>query len=753
MPPSPDHLPRQRLALWLGGQLQGVGCRPTIARLALGLGLVGWVRNVAAGVALEVEGPPERLEDFVSALPTALAPPARLDWLRREPWAPEGGDGFHIAASESPGDALPTLLPDSAPCPDCLRELFDPASRRYRHPFISCTACGPRYSIAAALPFDRAGTSMAGFALCPACQAEYRDPADRRFHAQTLCCPDCGPRLWLAEASGVALPGEPLAGALETLRAGGILALKGVGGYQLLVDARDEAAVARLRRRKQRPWKPMAVLVRDLSAARALADVDDAAAAELAAPHAPILLLPRILSGIAPSVAPDTPLIGLMLPASPLHHLLLALFDGPLVCTSGNLSGAPLCIDDAAVFHALGGIADRVLGHDRPILQRLDDSVAQWLEGRPQLLRRARGLVPAALPTGRPLGRRLAMGGQHGNTLAIGLDHALLLSPPHGDLDHPEALQALRQDIDHHRRLYRFAPEAVLHDLHPDYASTREAEALGLPRIAVPHHLAHVAALMAEHRLTLPLLGIAWDGLGLGEDGSLCGGECYMVDEVGPRLSHRLLPFPLPGGDRAAQEPRRALLGLLYAALGPAALEHPLILRRFADGERALLGQMLARGLNCPEASSAGRLFDGVASLLDLRQQHRFEGDAAMQLQFAAETWVTPCAPYPCPLENGLIDWRPMLLEMLASREPVGCMARRFHLTLATAVAEIARETGMSQVVLGGGCFQNRLLVALCRQQLALGGRQLHWPQQLPAGDGGLAAGQLMAVALGWRHL
>ncbi len=745
--------PPLRLLLRLQGRLQGVGARPALARQALARGLSGWVRNAPQGVELALQGPAEAVEAFVAALPVLLPAAARLDALAREALPPVAEAGFVILASQAEGTAAPALLPDAATCPDCLRELQDPADRRYRYPFISCSSCGPRYSIALALPFDRANTHMAAFPPCPACQAEYRDPHDRRFHAQTLCCPACGPRLWWVDADGRPLPGEPIAEAASALRDGQIVALKGVGGYQLLVDACNEAAVARLRQRKQRPHKPLALLVQDVRQAAALVALDAAASAWLADPSAPILLLPRRPSAIAPSVAPATPYLGLMLPASPLHHLLLAAFGGPLVCTSGNLAGAPLCIDDAEARQSLAPIADRLLGHDRPIAQRLDDAVLQLLQGRPQWLRRARGRVPEALRVSPRLPDWLALGGQHKHSHAIGLAGQLLLSAPHGELDQPEALQAARGDISHHQRLYQWSPAAVLHDLHPDYASTAEAATFALPRQGVPHHLAHIAAVVGEHGLQPPLLGVAWDGLGLGADGQLCGGECYAIGEGGPRLSHRLRPIPLPGGDRAAREPRRALLGALYELQGVEALAHPLLTDRFEPGELAVLGQMLHKGLNCPRASSVGRLFDAVASLLGLRQHNRFEGDAAMQLQFAAEGWRGEVTPYPLPLAHGQLDWRPLLAALLAEPAPVALQARRFHLTLAEALAQLAQQGGFVQVAVGGGCFQNRLLLQLCQQALVARGIALYCPEQIPAHDGGLAAGQLMAAALGWVAL
>lgn len=743
----------RRIALALEGRLQGVGCRPALVRLANACGLAGFVRNGPSGVEVEVEGPSAAVEAFVDRLPDVLREPARLESVRREERSVRGDRGFVVAESSGGAPGLPCLLPDAAPCADCVRELFDPSDRRYRHPFTSCASCGPRYAIATRLPFDRDATTMVDFPLCDACAREYRDPSDRRFHAQTISCPRCGPSLALLSLEGETLATREAAlrSAIESLRAGLVVGLKGIGGYQLLCDARNEAAVRRLRERKARPWKPLAVMVRDAPAAEALAWLSPDEAALLASPAAPIVLARRRDGTIAPSVGPDLPTVGVMLPSSPLHHLLLQGFDGPIVCTSGNRSGAPIVLDEASACTELAGIADVLLAHDRRIVRRLDDSVVHWVAGALQVLRRGRGLAPSVLHVGVPLGTRLAVGGDLKNAFALSMDDRVLLSAHRGNLEHAAVFDAFVEDLASEPRLHRIRPETVVRDLHPDQLAHRHAGTLGLPVVSVAHHAAHVAAVMAEHRLAPPLLGVAFDGFGLGEDGSSRGGELFVVTEGGLRRTHPLRAFPLPGGDRAAREPRRALLGLLHATSGEEAFDHPLVRERFEPSELRVLARMLERGSNAPRTSSVGRLFDGVASLLGLRHRSRYEGEAAMQVELLAESWSGAAVPLPYAITDGELDFRPMLramLEGLAAHDDRAALARRFHATLACMVAEVAEIEGMTRVALGGGCFQNRLLVSECLGALHAVGAEVFTPREVPANDGGLAVGQLLAAAL-----
>ncbi len=755
--PAQTVLVRRRFEL--EGVVQGVGFRPFVARLALSLGLAGWVANRADGVVIEVEGDGVALEAFALRLGTDRPAPSRLDRLHHAPCVPCGERGFRIADSLSASNVVPTLLPDTVTCPVCLAELRDPANRRYRYPFISCAECGPRHSITEALPFDRGRTTMVDFPLCADCLAEYSSPVDRRFHAQTMSCPRCGPRLVLMHLDGCTkAEGEAaLHCAVATLRDGGIVGLKGLGGFQLLVDACNESAVQRLRKRKARPAKPLALMVLGLETLSAIAMATPEETALLKSAAGPIVLLERVPSAVAGSVAPDTPRLGVMLPTSGLHALLLDAFGGPLVATSGNRSEQPIAIDEAEALRALVGIADCLLTHNRRIAARLDDSLAQVACGTPQLLRRARGFVPLTLPLeGEP--GVLALGAHQKNAVAIGLGPVAVLGAHNGDLDSLETRAQFECAAADLTRLRGGRLARVVVDAHPDYASSqvgwRLAVDIDVPLERVWHHHAHVHAVIAEDRLALPVFGVAWDGLGLGEGNALWGGECFVVEERGIHRVASFETFPLPGGERAALEPRRAALGCLYALEGEAAFSRPQVAAAFASHELPVLQRMLERSLNCPQTSSVGRLFDAVASLLGLCQTSRFEGDAAMQLQFAAERVDTVNEAYPVTLNGAIFDWRPTLaalLDEVARGVAVELIAARFHQTLARLPALLATRAGLERVVLSGGCFQNRLLLALCTVPLRAAGHDVHWPRQVPSNDGGIALGQLSAVC--WGHV
>jgi hydrogenase maturation protein HypF len=754
--------PPQRVAIRITGRVQGVGFRPYVYRLAAESELAGWVANTPEGVGIEAEGDAGRLQSFLARLPAELPPLARIDTLSTEPRPPVGERGFRVRLSRAAGPASVCAPPDVATCPACLAEIFDPANRRYRYPFISCTDCGPRWSITAGLPFDRERTAMQRFSLCPACRAEYENPADRRFHAQTQCCPECGPQLSLRDKTGeLARRDEALRLAAEKLRSGAILALQGIGGFQLLADAGDEAAVLRLRRRKSRPAKPFAVMVESVETARALCEVSDMEQNLLASAAAPIVLLRRRGDGrtIASGVSPDNPWLGVMRAYSPLHHLLLAEFGGPVVCTSGNRSGEPICISEDEARARLADIADLFLVHDRPVLRALDDSVARAVAGREMLLRRARGYEPI-LRLGRNLPPVLAVGGHLKNTVALAAGDRAVLSQHLGDLDSAEARENFRKTVADLESLFGMAPDRIVTDLHPDYASTRLAETFGKPLIRVQHHHAHVLSCMAEHGLEPPLLGIAWDGVGFGPDGTLWGGEFLRIEPDGYARIARFRPFPLPGGEKAVREPRRAALGLLYASFGAAAFERTDLapVAAFAPAELRTLARMLARGLNAPLSSGVGRLFDGIAALLGLRQTASFEGEAAMALEFAAERGGTGNA-YPFDLVEaesdawGLrwtVDWTPSVPALLkdAAAGRTAEAAAKFHRTLAEIAAAVAAKAGLTQVVLTGGTFQNRLLTELAVARLEASGFTVHRHRYIPPNDGGLALGQLWAAGL-----
>ena len=742
------------------GAVQGTGFRPFVYRLAGALGLAGSVRNTPYGVLIVVEGPEAAVQEFGRRLGADAPPAAVVRGIEVVPAAPAGADRFAIEASDADGELEVAMLPDLATCPDCLRELNDPGDRRYRYPFLNCTACGPRLSIIEGLPYDRPLTSMRGFRLCPDCAAEYDDPQDRRFHAQPVACPRCGPRLVFEGRDRDAPPGAtyPLEAAAAVVKSGKILALKGLGGYQLIVDARDGAAVARLRARKGREAKPFAVMFPSLDVVRRVARVGESEAALLASASAPILLLPLVdRSTVSSEVAPGLHSVGAMLPYSPLHHLLLARLGFPVVCTSGNFSEEPMAIeaDDARV--RLGAIADAFLHHDRPIARPVDDSVARVVDGQLLVTRRARGFAPlpvaltASLPTVR------ALGGHLKNTVAWSHGTQIIASQHIGDLDHPLSLGALSRTVEDYERLYALRPEAVACDLHPDYATTRLAEASGLPVIRVQHHHAHVASAMAEHDLQGEVLGVAWDGTGLGTDGTIWGGEFLRASPSAFRRVARLRPFWLPGGEAAARQPWRSALGVLHGLVGEALWDLDLPPVAHARNRRQVL-ETLLRSTSCSAlTSSAGRLFDAVASLLGLRQESGYEAQAAMLLEQIAPPVAAGAYPYSlverrtddgAPLVD--LDWRPAIrgvLEDLGRGTSASTVAGRFHVTMARMIAATAEWMGLGRVVLTGGCFQNAALVSLATRELTARRFEVVTHRRIPPNDGGLAVGQALVAA------
>ncbi|MEZ0368881.1 MAG: carbamoyltransferase HypF [Candidatus Sericytochromatia bacterium] len=749
----------ERRRLNIRGLVQGLGFRPYVWRLAQSHGLSGSVCNSPAGVMIEIEGPPQQIESFISRLPPEAPPLAQILCLEQEHLPACGEQGFRIVNSQAQGEASALVLPDLATCSACRQEIFDPSNRRWRYPFTNCTDCGPRYSIIAGLPYDRPLTAMAAFRMCPACQAEYADPGDRRFHAQPNACPDCGPKLSYADPTGriLAESDHALTQAATLLRSGGILALKGIGGYQLLADARSPDALARLRTRKQRPSKPLAVMFPDLDAVCRHCRVSAEEARQLSSVQAPIVLLDRhsCEDGLASGINPVAPLrLGAFLPYSPLHHLLLQDLGFAVVATSGNLSDDPLEIDNARALTHLNAIADGFLMHDRPILHRVDDSLLHCVAGEPMLLRRARGYAPLPLPGAQ--NRILAVGGQLKNTFALSRPGQIFLSPHLGDLDTLSAREAWQETRAHFCQLLASEAEVLACDLHPDYASGALARSLHRPgqRLQpVQHHLAHVLAVIAEHGLDPaagPILGVAWDGAGFGSDGTIWGGEFITVSPSGWQRAGSLRPFAFAGGEAAFRKPAWLALALLEAigrdadGLPPAKVLPP--------ADRALLLQRLrqGKGLLC---SSAGRLFDGLASLLDLRQFCDFEAEAAMALEALAQG-ADSAQHYDLPLleaERLILDWSVLIEALLRDLPsvPRPRIAAGIHQALAEGILTMARAIGCSRVVLGGGCFQNRLLLEWTLMRLQQAGFKVYWPQAVPANDGGLALGQLWAVETG----
>jgi hydrogenase maturation protein HypF len=811
MPPVKSNSQKPRVKINVRGVVQGVGFRPFIFRLAEELKLAGWVNNSPQGVFIEVEGARAALEKFLVRIEAEKPPHSSIQSLEAA-WLDGAGYGnFEIRPSNRTGDRSALVLPDIATCPECLHDIFDPKNRRHRYPFTNCTHCGPRFSIIESLPYDRANTTMRAFSLCPACRAEYEDPRDRRFHAQPNACPDCGPQLEFWNAAGVILctQAAALKSAAKAIREGKIVAVKGVGGFHLLVDARDEKAVQILRDRKHREEKPLATLFPSLESVKQVCEVSPLEKRLLLSAEAPIVLLHRkqisnIKYQIAEGIAPGNPNLGVMLPSNPLHHLLLAELDFPVVATSGNLSDEPICTDEREALERLRGIADAFLVHNRPIIRHVDDSIVRVMLGREMVIRRARGYAPlpiqlrnakCGLPSekttateGASIPRTshseiiLAVGAHLKNSVALAVGENVFISQHIGDLETEQAHSAFRRVSTDLEKLYGVQPDCVAADLHPDYLSTKFADELtgrsGNPlpaagaeviarpaKFTVQHHVAHVLSCIAENEVPLPALGVAWDGTGYGADGSVWGGEFFLVTEKSVERVAHLRPFRLPGGDRAIKEPRRVALGLLYELYGESAfeMEHLAPLRAIPPVEMMTLRGMLQRRFNSPLTSSMGRLFDAVASLTNLRQQIRFEGQAAMELEFAAEKSRTEMAyelrlsggvtPFKSEIQNPrskiILDWALLALSVLADATGGADMAEisaKFHNALAESVVAVAKKIGETRVVLSGGCFQNRYLSERTVARLRAEDFQPYWHQRVPPNDGGIALGQVYAA-------
>ena len=766
------------------GAVQGVGFRPFVFRLATELKLAGWVLNSPQGVFLEVEGPRAELERFLLRLEAEKPPRSFIQSLEASWLDAVGHVGFAIRPSETGGEKVALVLPDIATCPDCLRDIFDPQNRRHRYPFTNCTNCGPRFSIIEALPYDRASTSMKQFAMCPQCQAEYNDPRDRRFHAQPNACPVCGPRLELWDGTGqpLAVHHAALLTAATALRQGRIVAVKGLGGFHLMVAAHNDAAVRRLRERKRREEKPLALMAPSLDWVNQTCAVNEFEERLLRSPEAPIVLLRCPASGMghpasgiqppAPSIAPGNPHLGVMLPYTPLHHLLLVELGFAVVATSGNLSDEPICIDEHDALQRLSGIADLFLVHDRPIVRHVDDSIVRVMLGRELVMRRARGYAPLPIrlggatflsPQPEDCGDKnvaapiiLAVGAHLKNTVALAVGPQVFISQHIGDLETEQSFAAFHRVIDDLQRLYEAKPTVVAADLHPDYLSTKFARATGLPVIGVQHHYAHILSCMAENELTPPVFGVSWDGTGLGLDETIWGGEFLTINESGFQRFAHLRTFRLPGGEQAVKEPRRVALGLLHEMFGDAVFDRTDLapVRAFRSAELALLRQSLPKRLNAPVTSSMGRLFDAVAGVIGSRQSLRFEGQAAMELEFALDGVDTDEA-YPLVVNTPgrpaalVLDWAPMILAMLDDLQrgaDVPRISAKFHNALAEAIVTLAERAGESKVVLSGGCFQNKYLTERAVRRLQASGFTPYWHQRVPPNDGGIALGQAVAA-------
>jgi hydrogenase maturation protein HypF len=796
----------KRLRIEIRGAVQGVGFRPYVYRLATELALAGWVINDTRGVFIEVEGDETALARFLERLPNDKPPRAIIHSIDSEWLDAIGYSQFAIRHSDEAGAKTVLVLPDIATCDDCLREVFDVRDRRARYPFTNCTNCGPRFSIIEALPYDRPNTTMRHFTMCPDCQREYDDPRNRRFHAQPNACPVCGPKFKVQSSkfkvsSKLKVENlepqtsnlEPIAHTARLIAQGYIIAVKGLGGFLLMADARNAETLARLRELKPRRDKPFALMARDLAQARTLVEIDAQAEALLTSPEAPIVLLRRKPNApVAENVAPGNPYLGVMLPYTPLHHLLLREVDFPVVATSGNLSDEPICTDENEALERLGHIADFFLIHNRPIARHVDDSVMTIMLGEPRFLRRARGYAPLPILLARDIPTILAVGAHLKNTIALSVRNQVFISQHIGDLETPEAMNAFERVIADFLKLYEATPVAIAHDLHPDYLSTRwvreqvsgfkfqvansQSATLNLKLEAVQHHHAHLAACLAENHAARAL-GVTWDGTGYGTDGTIWGGEFLLGDAKDfARVAH-LRPFRLPGGEVAVKEPRRVALALLWELYGDAALERDDLapIRAFTRAERRTLAQMLARGINAPVTTSAGRLFDGVAALIGLHQRVSFEGQAAMALEYAAD--VTVAEGYAIAVRRvladketrrqgdtgsespnhlvtlspcHLLDWQLLLESVLADLArgvERGIIAARFHNALVEAIVAVAREIGEENVALSGGCFQNRWLTERAATRLAHAGFRVLLHRYVPPNDGCISLGQVVVAA------
>jgi len=746
--------------------VQGVGFRPFIFRLATEMGLTGWVSNNSKGVQIEVCGSQERLAHFARRIRSEAPPLAEIETLEHHGLPDDHcEDGFTINESSKSAGQTAHITPDAALCKECLRELFDPADRRFRYPFITCTNCGPRYSIITGVPYDRPNTTMASFKLCPDCLQEYTDPTDRRFHAQPLACAECGPQVRLLDscASFISEKDTAISRSIELLKAGRILAVKGIGGYHLVVDACNGEAVSRLRERKKRDEKPFAVMAPDLATARRITQLNDVEERLLASPESPIVIVRRAVDcPVSPLVAPDNNLLGLMLPYTPVHHLLLHGGDfTALVMTSANLSDEPIAFQDADALQRLSRIADYFLMYDRPIHIRSDDSVIRVFQDKPLFYRRARGYAPRAIHLPFESSSLLAVGAEMKNTVCLVKGDQAFLSQHIGDLQNNASSDSFRQTILHLSGLLDISAQVVACDLHPDYLSSIHAAETCLPSLAVQHHHAHLAACMADNGLTGDVIGIIFDGTGYGDDGTIWGGEFLTGGYDSFQRTGHFRQVRLPGGDKAVREPWRMALAYLHMAMGDAvfSLDHPVSSNLCAD-DRVIFNTMLTKGLNSPLTSSCGRLFDAVAALLNIRQNVSYDGQAAIELEALAER-VDYSGIYQYKIFYGeeipaQLDFSEMftgILNDLEANIQTAVIAHRFHSTVASAAVDlcmfISESSGLGRVVLSGGVFQNRLLSEMIYTGLIKRGLQVFTHRLSPPNDGCIALGQ--AAIAGWK--
>jgi len=747
---------KKRVKITIKGAVQGVGFRPFVYRLATELNLKGWINNSTQGVFIDAEGDESNVISFIERLKSDKPAISRIQSFEHTYTDVNGFDKFEIVESKSSGAKTALVLPDIATCPDCLEEIFNPVNRRYLYPFTNCTNCGPRFSIIKSLPYDRKNTTMAEFEMCEDCKAEYTNPLDRRFHAEPTACPKCGPQvsLWNEKGTAITEKNDAILKTAELIKQGKIVALKGIGGFQLLVDANNDNAVKELRTRKHRSEKPFALMFPDLDSVRVVCNVSEQEEALLKSIEAPIILLKRktrSVKSISDEVAAGNPYLGVMLPYSPLHHILMSYLNIPIVATSGNISEEPICIDEKSALEKLNGIADFYLVHDRKILRHVDDSIVRISAGNEYLIRRARGYAPMPIQIAGADESVLAAGAHLKNTIAVNKGTNVFISQHIGDLENEEAVNAFERVIDDLESFYEINPKAVVCDLHPDYISTKYAKSIGKKVHQVQHHYAHVLSCMAENEITGNVLGVSWDGTGYGTDGTIWGSEFLISDGAEFKRFAHLKSFVLPGGEKAIEQVWRLGFALLYNVYGDKALgmNDIALIKNHKPGELNLIKQLIDKGINSPVTTSMGRLFDAVTAIIGIKMEANFEAQAAMELEFAAND-IDTNELYEFDIvkedESYIIDWKRIVEGVifdLRSGISNGLISAKFHNTLAEIIIDIAKLAGEKKVVLTGGCFLNKYLHERSINRLKEEKFKVYWHTKVPAGDGGISLGQI----------
>ncbi len=752
----------ERLKITIRGAVQGVGFRPFIFRLANELNLKGFVLNSSKGIFIEVEGQTDKLKEFIIRIEKEKPPISIIQSFEYSFLDAVGYDEFIIKKSEKDEEITALILPDIATCQDCLRELFDPKDRRYLYPFINCTNCGPRFTIIEMLPYDRPLTSMKNFQMCSHCKEEYHNPLDRRFHAQPIACPVCGPQIELWDANGriIALKQNAINQTCALIKSGKIIAIKGLGGFHLVVDATNDEAIIQLRKRKQREEKPFALMFPDLNMIKNYCEVSELEERPLKSSEAPIVLLKKkdnlSETNLSKFIAPGNPYLGIMLPYTPLHHILMNLLKKPVVATSGNLSEEPICIDEYDALKRLKGIADFFLVHNRPILRHCDDSIVRIIKGREFIIRRARGYAPLPFLIDGANGiddeNIIAVGGHLKNTISIKKKNQVFISQHIGDLSTFESFNAFKKTINDFKSLYELNKVTYVGDLHPDYLSTKYLKEQKNEYRLIQHHLAHVAACKLENQLKGEALGVSWDGTGFGYDGKIWGSEFFYIDDENYAHLGQFKKFSLPSGEKAIREPKRTLAGVLFEIFGDHILNNNLLLKKFSHTELKLIVDLIKKKINSPDCVSAGRLFDAVSSLIGIADYSNFEGQAAMKLEWAISESTNDHYEFEFIKENKvIIDWSRIisgLIDDLEKGKSQSELSGKFHNTLTEIIVEFAKKFNLKKVLLSGGCFQNIYLLNRTIDRLKEESFQPYWHQRIPTNDGGISFGQIAAFYL-----